>query len=112
MARQSEREIKIRYQLNVRQRVIDAMGGACECCGEREPKFLVIDHIKGLEGKARPKGQMIYFLVRREGYPRDKYRLLCQNCNSARSNYGACPHRPDDVWHHRPQSSRKLCVQS
>lgn len=86
------RNTKRTYQLRMRARVIDAMGGACACCGEREPKFLAIDHVRGLEGQPRPKGQMIYFLVRKEGYPRDKYQLLCHNCNFAKGVYGACPH--------------------
>jgi len=75
--------------------VTEAMGGRCECCGETAPEFLTIDHIHcgGTAERRTPglKGD-IYGRVRREGYPRNKYRLLCYNCNCARRN-GICPHQ-------------------
>jgi len=31
-------------------------------------------------------------LLKDDGYPKDKYRLLCYNCNLARAHFFRCPH--------------------
>lgn len=77
--------------------VIERYGGKCACCGETEPAFLAIDHING-QGNAHRRemgnrgGQSFYLWLKREGYP-EGYRVLCHNCNMARSILGICPHR-------------------
>lgn len=80
-----------------------AYGGACQCCGEPERKFLSIDHING-GGNAerrrigRPGGVVFYRWLRKNGYP-PGYQTLCHNCNLAKGFFGTCPHqvnrRPD-----------------
>lgn len=76
--------------------VVTAYGGRCACCGETTPEFLTIDHIYN-DGKKHRKevggsGTKLYQWLRKHGYPKDRYRLLCFNCNCARSLFGLCPH--------------------
>jgi hypothetical protein len=37
-------------------------------------------------------GRGFYMWLKRQGFPRDDFRLLCHNCNHARGSYGHCPH--------------------
>ena len=80
----------------LRHAILKAYGGACMCCGETEPKFLAVDHVRGFrspEHKGEPRGgDKLYRLIRRQGFPKDRFRLLCHNCNQARGFYGRCPH--------------------
>ena len=87
--------------LKLKQEVFAAYGGKCVCCGETELHFLTIDHIHG-GGRAHMKslgnkgkaGSNFYRWLRNAGYPRDKFQLLCQNCNTGRyRNGGTCPHK-------------------
>jgi hypothetical protein len=78
--------------------VMAAYGGKCECCGEKHIEFLTIDHVEG-DGAAHRarcgKGRKIYADIKRQGFPKDKYRCLCFNCNITLGFYGYCPHNPD-----------------
>ena len=79
----------------LRIEIIMNLGGKCACCGETEMKFLCLDHIKG--GGRREYSKVtgpltLYRQVKKEGFPKDKYRVLCWNCNSALGFYGSCPH--------------------
>ena len=83
----------------LRNEVIDAYGGKCACCGETHREFLSIDHIEGGGGSHRRTlaetgnySRKLYPFLKAEGFPKDKYRLLCMNCNWARMMYGHCPH--------------------
>jgi hypothetical protein len=98
-ARNKERHrelVRQGYQ-RVRAEVIQAYGGACVCCGESTPEFLGIDHIYSDGGDERRKlkltGATLYRRLRREGFPKDRYHLLCHNCNQAKGYYGVCPHQ-------------------
>lgn len=77
--------------------VIREYGGCCECCGEDHLEFLTIDHISG-DGKTHRRqlggygGIAVYRWLRKKGFPKDNFRLLCLNCNWARGNRGYCPH--------------------
>jgi hypothetical protein len=75
--------------------VIAGYGGKCECCGETRQEFLAVDHIHG-GGKADrarfSSSGSFYFWLIQQGFPRDKYRLLCHNCNTSIGLYGYCPH--------------------
>ena len=77
--------------------MLAAFGWKCQCCGELNPYFLTLDHVKndGSEWRAKTNfnEQQIYRLARREGFPKDVYACLCMNCNFAKGHFGACPHR-------------------
>lgn len=78
-----------------RLKLIDAYGGKCECCGETLPEFLTVDHIGGGGGEHRRQVGGTNAVIREiasQGYPRDRYRLLCYNCNCSIGARGYCPH--------------------
>lgn len=80
---------------SLRSQVLAAYGGQCACCGESTPEFLSIDHIYNdgaAERKRTGAGYPFYVKLRQQGFPRDRYQVLCYNCNYAKSRYGACPH--------------------
>ena len=86
------------YNARRYQMVLDHYGAKCACCGEREPKFLSIDHINN-DGYQRRKdgdhgsGQRLVGYIIRESYP-DDFQILCMNCNHGKSrNGGVCPHK-------------------
>lgn len=66
----------------------------CKCCGEKELKFLAIDHING-GGKQHLKeirASNIYTWAKLNNYP-PGFQVLCHNCNLAKGFYGRCPHQ-------------------
>ena len=82
-----------KQQRELRDAVLEAYGGKCECYDERQHQFLTIDHINGGGTRHRKEvGRHVYAQLRREGYP-DGYRVLCWNCNWAYRLAGSCPHR-------------------
>ncbi len=102
----------------LRQEVVTAYGGQCECCGEREWKFLTLDHPNGDGQEDREKYRMqvgqIYAFVKSQGFPKGYYRLLCMNCNWVR-RYDTCPHedarnpdyKEEGPPEYKPKFSRK-----
>lgn len=98
------------YRAQERLDALHAYGGenpTCSCpgCSEDRLPFLCIDHINGggikhreelckdqksnRDGKCNPGGGVFYRWLRKNSYP-SGYRVLCHNCNIARSN-GPCP---------------------
>jgi len=83
--------------------IISEYGGRCACCGETESIFLNIDHIdnngsshrKELSKKTGLKmtGSNFYRWLKKQGYPKDNYQILCFNCNFAKHVLGKCPHQ-------------------
>jgi hypothetical protein len=86
----------LRWHRRVRLQVIAGYGGACACCGESEQAFLAVDHIfnDGAAERASTgmSGAQWYRWLICQGFPADRYRLLCHCCNEARAFYGSCPH--------------------
>ena len=76
--------------------MLEAYGSKCECCGEAERMFLQLDHIDGGGTKERKEFRNVEYLMldlKKRGWPKEKYRLLCANCNFGRwMNGGTCPH--------------------
>lgn len=91
-----KRNIKARRKL--RQEILTILGGVCACCGENRSVFLCIDHING-GGSAHRKsvGSKILKDIKRQGVPKDKYRVLCCNCNLAFHLLGYCPHQQERI---------------
>lgn len=82
------------YGVRLRNEALDAYGRICVCCNEWREELLTFDHINGdgAQERKRLRGIAIYAKMKREGYPKDKYRILCWNCNSSRGIRGYCPH--------------------
>lgn len=104
-ARNSEsRRSPIRLEKNARWRaalkreVFEAYGGfSCSCCGEKERKFLCLDHVKNDGAKHRKKigegGDRILRWLKKNGFPKG-FQVICANCNQGKHlNGGVCPHR-------------------
>lgn len=85
------RRRNLRATERLKREVVEAYGGQCSCCGESDIHFLTLDHVNGRQPGETKKGEKMYRLAKREGFPK-KYRALCQNCNSAFGHYGFCPH--------------------
>ena len=83
-----------RQHWGYKKRAVEGYGGKCQCCGEANIQFLVIDHPNqngGAERKLGIFGKRIYRKVIEEGFP-VSYRVLCANCNMATTHERACPH--------------------
>jgi hypothetical protein len=83
----------------LRQRLLDFFGRRCACCGETRQEFLSLDHINGggnKHNRLRNGSHGVYRDALNDPEARNKYRLLCHNCNFARGHYGYCPHERED----------------
>lgn len=84
------------WRWKIRLETIKAYGGKCSCCGEDKPEFLTIDHVYNDGNDKRKLGEKsggtLYRVLRDLGFPKDRYQLLCMNCNFAKSHFGKCPH--------------------
>ncbi len=84
------------YRARIRERVLEAYGGVCQCCAESENMFLAIDHIHGGGTKhVREIGRRSFYgwLVK-NNFP-EGFQVLCHNCNMAKGIYGQCPHETE-----------------
>lgn len=72
-----------------------ALGNTCACCGQDHPAFLTLDHVNndGHEYRKQYNEQQMYRIAHREGWPKDKYQVLCMSCNFAKGHFGECPHK-------------------
>jgi hypothetical protein len=99
----NERKLHSRqWQRKLKLKVLNAYGGVCKCCGEKEVNFLTIDHINNDGAQHRRSirgrnnggaGQSFYGWIVRNNYPND-LQVLCMNCNFGKKiNKGVCPHQ-------------------
>ena len=84
-----------RQKAMLKAELLTAYGGRCMCCGETAPEFLSIDHANGdgQEHRKRVGSGGVWGDLRRQGYPREGYRLLCMNCQFGTMRGKACPHQ-------------------
>ena len=87
---------KARYKA-LREEILLAYGGCCSCCGESTVAFLELDHVESDGAEHRREigrgSHRIYLWVKKNGFPKDRFRLMCANCNQERArNKGVCPH--------------------
>lgn len=87
------------WQLNVRKRVLSYYSNGtmvCKCCGEREYKFLSLDHINGGGSQHRKQygSKYLYSWTIQNKFP-GGYQVLCHNCNMAKGFYKVCPHQAE-----------------
>jgi hypothetical protein len=67
----------------------------CACCGEKNIKFLTIDHINndGAEHRKKIKNYNICYWLKKNDYP-EGFGVRCYNCNCGKwHNNGICPHK-------------------
>ncbi len=77
-----------------KSRVMASYGPECTCCHEKDQDKLVMDHVLGggsEEKKSYPSRNVYFFL---DGKPvnRQRFQVLCHNCNQAKASLGRCPH--------------------
>lgn len=88
------------HNTKLKTEAIAAYGSRCACCGEDTPEFLTIDHVHG-DGRSHRRevgrGHGIYRWLKKHGYPKDRFQLLCFNCNCAKGTGKECPHQKVDV---------------
>lgn len=72
-------------------------GGKCICCGETGIDFLTVEHIGGNAsiGDMSFGGALIANLKVR-GWPKDKYTVLCFNCNCCKKFGRPCSHNVEE----------------
>ena len=86
-------------RIAIRAEVFAAYGNKCACCGEAEQAFLSVDHVKNNGAEHRRSGGIglgssgFYQWLKRQGFPKKEYQLLCMNCNWAKRTTGQCPHK-------------------
>ena len=84
--------------IDLRMQILTHYGGnppICKCCGEKEIKFLAIDHIDGFGNAHKRKvghSDKFYNWIKKNNYP-PTLQILCHNCNMAKGFYGKCPHQ-------------------
>jgi hypothetical protein len=74
----------------------------CRCCGEKEFKFLHLDHINGDGWEFRKAwtenngkvvgGTGFYYWLKKNGWPDLALQVLCANCNLGKRTGKYCPH--------------------
>jgi len=85
----------LRDRLGTKMKFIAMYGSICICCGESDPRFLTLDHVKD-DGNIHRKDfacNQIMAVAIKQHRP-DLYQILCYNCNCGKSsNGGTCPHK-------------------
>ncbi len=79
----------------LRLEMLTAYGLVCECCGEKTIEFLTLEH-KRHDGKAHRAefgNDGVLRDLKRRGWPKEQYGLLCFNCNLATRYQTICPHQ-------------------
>ncbi len=91
---ESQRIFRKQQKRKWKLELIKEYGGKCVCCGITEIDFLTIDHIYNDGGKERKTipGHHLAFKLKQRGWPKDRYQLLCYNCNMAKQYANGCPH--------------------
>lgn len=73
-----------RSRIKVRLDMIKEYGGECSCCGISDVDVLDLDHINNDGADDRKNGLYGYNLyrhVKKIGFPKDRFQILCKNCN-------------------------------
>lgn len=77
----------------IREEMVEAYGGKCVKCGIDNIIVLTLDHIfddseveKELYGLNARGGHKHYQRLKTEGWPKDRFQLLCYNCNAIKEH--------------------------
>jgi len=92
------RERQREQKKQLREEFLEAYGKKCSCpcgCVVSEPNYLGLAHIFNDGAKHRRRvgggGYITYRDLRDLGWPKDKYRIECWNCNFSKRVFGKCP---------------------
>ena len=106
-----------KYRDQDRTLVYAKYGGQCACCGEKEIRFLTVDHVNNDGHIERKKGiytngSQFYRWIIQNNFPSD-YQLLCFNCNLGKArNGGICPHQEGSTTIPKGSTAKRLEVPS
>lgn len=99
------REQRRQSGMRLKQDVMNAYGGKCQCCGEYRFSMMTIDHIheNGAAhrnelngGFGRDKSVDFYRWLKFENFP-SGFQVLCYNCNISKHRLGRCEHVGEQV---------------
>lgn len=94
---EANRKWSLKYRASLRNEMIESYGGKCSCCGEKQHKFLQLDHIENdgyKDRKIHRTSSKLFAHLKKSGWPKNRYQLLCANCNFGKLlNGGVCPHK-------------------
>jgi len=93
---ETSNKINRNYRAKLKQKMLEAYGRKCTCCGEDRVQFLTLEHINhdGQAHREEFNGGIAPLLdLQRRGWPKDGYTLLCWNCNMATRHGDKCPHQ-------------------
>lgn len=81
------------YRDMIKAEMVEAYGGKCLHCGIDDPVILSLDHInddshveKELFNNTSRGGAKRYGLLKKQGWPKDRFQLLCFNCNAKKEH--------------------------
>lgn len=84
------------YRIELRNLVLKKYKNRCNCCGEKQHRFLQLDHIKG-GGRKDFKTRTSEKIYEEALSNPKKFQILCANCNIGRFlNKGTCPHKKEN----------------
>ena len=81
---QRHHDIANKSRLRVRLDMVTEYGGKCSVCSISDIDVLDIDHIDNSGANDRKKnlyGYNLYRHLKKLGWPKDNFQLLCKNCN-------------------------------
>lgn len=110
------REKRKLHYLELRKQALEYYGAKCECCGEARYEMLTFDHKVKTYYKDKVRGVALTYDVIREyekcGYPNEKYRVLCWNCNMSDGHYGYCPHNTQIEYNYAGKAIKLEMIQA
>lgn len=79
--------------LRYKTQVMEAYGGKCSCCGEKDITFLTVEHLNRNGDEHRKVVGNFYKWLIQNNFPKEGLSILCMNCNWAERHGRKCPHK-------------------
>ena len=97
--RDTHKKRQNKHLKRIRFKFLEMYGGCCEYCKESIEEFLTLDHVKG-DGKkertsfcGKPANSWKAYRNAIKKLDKNRYQILCMNCNFAKSNKEALPEK-------------------